>query len=353
MNKHIIQLSEYRTTIMGIAILLVMLYHYNFSGIGILFSKGYIGVDFFMFLSGLGLCYSMNKNDDTATFYKKRVFRILPVYIPLAILLGILCKEDNLYMALWRCTTLGFWTNQIYTEWYVPSILLLYALFPLLFKYIIKPGKIKLLSFFIVGISLLSLILAIYPQTDWQHFCLIYRIPIFLLGAMCTIIGDDKTYNSVKTGIILSGLSGLLIYVFGGGTLRIAWVSVMLMSPVILAGICHLLEMIHINKTEVATHKIRLTSAQGTVKRINGGGNPLTHNPLTRIKTNIIKFINRLGVCTLELYMIHVILWRLTILQPYWEKHHNITATVCIIMSIQLSFLFHDTIAYIINKKRS
>ncbi|WP_308859946.1 acyltransferase family protein [Lactobacillus delbrueckii] len=42
---------------------------------------GSTGVDFFLFLSGMGLFYSLTKNDDICQFYKKRLVRILPAYL--------------------------------------------------------------------------------------------------------------------------------------------------------------------------------------------------------------------------------------------------------------------------------
>ena len=65
-------ISKYRTQLMGFSILIIVFYH--FFGIGgssfidiafrKLFSQGYVGVDFFMFSSGLGLVYSISKTEN-------------------------------------------------------------------------------------------------------------------------------------------------------------------------------------------------------------------------------------------------------------------------------------------------
>ena len=60
----------------GIAIFIILLYHQPMSGAikGIYFYPGFSGVDIFLFFSGYGLCYSMNKNS-LGEFYKRRFFR--------------------------------------------------------------------------------------------------------------------------------------------------------------------------------------------------------------------------------------------------------------------------------------
>ena len=74
---------------MGLSIIIVLLYHLYvssfFSNDFVLFKDGFIGVDFFMILSGLGLCYSFNSNT-LKSFYIRRAVRILPLFLIQAIL---------------------------------------------------------------------------------------------------------------------------------------------------------------------------------------------------------------------------------------------------------------------------
>lgn len=74
-------ISKNRTYLMGIAMILVVIYHafscvYN--PIGVL-NIGYVGVDIFLFLSGFGLASSFEKNK-ISNFYKNRFTRIYPIY---------------------------------------------------------------------------------------------------------------------------------------------------------------------------------------------------------------------------------------------------------------------------------
>lgn len=72
--------SEYRTTIMGIAMLSVMLFHQYFTSIvpfNAFHNFGNWGVDVIIFLSGMGLVRSLEKYS-LLIYYKRRLKRIIP-----------------------------------------------------------------------------------------------------------------------------------------------------------------------------------------------------------------------------------------------------------------------------------
>ena len=79
--------SKYRKELMGIAILLVMIGHNTIefpgfinninSGIKMLAQAG---VDLFFLFSGFGCFYSIHKNRNVLSFYKRRVQKIFPCY---------------------------------------------------------------------------------------------------------------------------------------------------------------------------------------------------------------------------------------------------------------------------------
>lgn len=73
--------SRYRTELMGEAMLLVLVYHvfcWVYNPVGS-FNIGYVGVDVFLFLSGLGLAESYARHSLSA-FYCNRFVRLYPVY---------------------------------------------------------------------------------------------------------------------------------------------------------------------------------------------------------------------------------------------------------------------------------
>lgn len=152
------QLSIYRQALMGIAILYVFLFHtvtdWTPEWIYKVTSNGDNGVDIFIFLSALGLSYSMSKNGNVVEFYKRRLLRIFPTYwasitiIFLAVIIiikffkapdGYLPYPHNLWEAFTAYTTIGYWIHEaLWYDWYIPAIVLLYLLFPLLFKVLQK-----------------------------------------------------------------------------------------------------------------------------------------------------------------------------------------------------------------------
>lgn len=81
--------SKYRTQLMGISILLIMMFHVGF------FKCGYIGVEFFLLISAIGLFFSLSKDQRLIPFYKKRLIRILPAYFIVAIPTFIYLQGGN------------------------------------------------------------------------------------------------------------------------------------------------------------------------------------------------------------------------------------------------------------------
>ena len=84
--------SRFRSEIMGVAIILVVICHSDAFSWGKIqlyineFMKVFaIGVDIFLFVSGIGLYFSMKKNSDVFCFYKKRFLRIIPEFLIISI----------------------------------------------------------------------------------------------------------------------------------------------------------------------------------------------------------------------------------------------------------------------------
>ena len=186
---------------MGISILWVMLFH----TIGIFIvpyplkaiqNTGYLGVDIFILLSSYGLCNSI-KNNSLKDFFKRRIARIVPDFIFVTTLLFVstnMTWESFLY----EITFIGFFLPYLHHEviyWYIPAILLLYAIFPFIYKkkeVILKYYcVISLLSFLIYSVVLLYLRSHCYPTYSTG---LIARVPIFMLGV---VLGGGKKRKEI------------------------------------------------------------------------------------------------------------------------------------------------------------
>lgn len=83
MEKIYNTIIDRRKELMGIAILMVLLYHLccwpQWNNPLRIFGHWYIGVDIFLILSGFGLCFSYEKYN-IKTFYYHRIIRIIPLY---------------------------------------------------------------------------------------------------------------------------------------------------------------------------------------------------------------------------------------------------------------------------------
>lgn len=189
-------ISTYRSELMGWAILWIMMLHFTFNQIkplGFIAQYGFAGVEIFLFVSGLGLYYSLEKDSYLIRFYSKRVLRIFPTYYILGIFASIFLFNDTLFSYMFRYTTIGFWTSGIYWEWYIPSLIVLYLFSPFL-KVLIDRHM-----FIAIGIIVATTIgLAYYfidkeQILDRSHFFFLYRIPAFMFGMVCA--------NWIKNGI--------------------------------------------------------------------------------------------------------------------------------------------------------
>lgn len=128
-------ISDYRTELMGWAILWIMMLHFTFTQIkplGFIAQYGFAGVEIFLFVSGFVLFYSLDKAYSIPYFYKKRLIRIFPTYYIIGIFASLFLFGDNLFEYLFRYTTIGFWTGGIYWEWHIPSIVMFYIFSPML-----------------------------------------------------------------------------------------------------------------------------------------------------------------------------------------------------------------------------
>ena len=92
------KMISYRSVWMGLAILWIMFFHSDMA-LNLPFSYlkiiGYGGVDIFFFASGIGNYYSYNKDGKPLDFIKRRIFRLIPVYIPVILIWCLFSVMSN------------------------------------------------------------------------------------------------------------------------------------------------------------------------------------------------------------------------------------------------------------------
>lgn len=187
------KISKHRSVLMGIAIIWILFFHTRIvlSNPILIFIKeiGYAGVDIFAFLSGMGIFYSLSNNDDSVSFYKRRLYRIAPqYYLMLSLFLVFFGTNYSLSEIIGNIFCLNIWIgNTKYVYWYVQAILVWYLMSPILFK-IINKNKIYTV--------MLILILYVVSIAFWKHDALMAmsRFPVFVIGM--AFAKDNLTNNS-------------------------------------------------------------------------------------------------------------------------------------------------------------
>ena len=246
-----------------------------------IFSSGYLGVDIFIFLSAIGLCYSMERNT-VPQFFKNRFSRVavpwLIIMIPVFIVENmILCKE-GLLEVLFDTSTLRYWfdNDNRHTPWFVPFIVSLYIFFPLIYKIHIKTRYIGTYALFITTI-IFNVFCNMYPNYIYSTFTFCFaRLPIFFFGIMLAgyIKGDMKTFKKPLVYLLL-----LII-----GAIYICWyfVDIPLGIDMMIAGVV----------------------AIGIILFYSYVIKPIIHRSISKI----LVFI---GAVSLEIYLIHTVILRI------------------------------------------
>lgn len=198
-------ISKYRDALIGVAILWVMLHHSGLDLPNPLFAlkrSGYGGVDIFMFLSGFGCVVSLTRNRNALSFYKRRLVRIYPHYIPvLAVFIvlnaswGLECLRDifgNLTgFSFWAMTGLRF-------NWYILAIVAFYIATPLFFEVLQNKGKRGLLFLLILSF------IASFCFNETEASIAVSRFPVYILGmgAGLRFAAGDKQENRISDKIL-------------------------------------------------------------------------------------------------------------------------------------------------------
>lgn len=239
-------LKSNRSTLFGIAMILVVIYHVYCNATGWRhfalspFFCGYIGVDIFLLLSGFGLCYSYDKYS-LKDFYIRRFSRILPLFIIMKLLSNMLFQvREGIWDLLCECSAILTFYNLGGTgiDWFTAAILQFYIFFPIL--YIIGKKYPKLLTI-MSHIVVVVLLLMIGGQMIPEHLFFISRIPIFCLGvSLYHVFKTNENLSFFGYIYIILAVLGLCFLVYSYKIMR--FYSFSLLCPFLLVLICSSLE---------------------------------------------------------------------------------------------------------------
>lgn len=205
-------ISRGRSLILCTAALMVLIFHssYQFehSLMAFLVESGYMGVDLFLFVSGVGLYYSFSGNPDVRTFYKHRAVRILPAFLIVSVAWNLFRYPGSVKAFLENITLISFYTRGDRTFWYFALIIPLYIVYPVIHMLIQKYRGFAAAGM-IVAVLVLS---ALFTKCFWQ-FSLIEiafaRIPVFICGVwLAPSIKAGKKAPAVWLWVCLAVLIG-------------------------------------------------------------------------------------------------------------------------------------------------
>lgn len=204
--------SKYRAELYGIATLMIMMFH---SQVALVYPGWFneinmhlnYGVDIFLFLSGISLYYSFSKDSNYAGFMKKRAERTLLPYLIIGFffwfwkyIIADFSITDFVYnisgMSLFLVKSGETLVIGQPEMWYVAFILGLYAVYPVFFSLFFGASeKHRKLSFSVILVLSVAFVLfekyyapEFYASTEvW-----LIRIPVFVLGCFSGKAAKEK-----------------------------------------------------------------------------------------------------------------------------------------------------------------
>lgn len=225
------KLIEYRTELMGLSILWIMLYHASIllpdALLPLIAFKniGYTGVDIFFLLSGIGIAFSLSKSEKLKDYYSKRLKRIMPTFwlalIALAIVeiaIGVL----NVKIRLLSFIGLDFLVFGSLDVWFIPAIMTCYILAPFVYKFLLVDGSMRRLLILLSASMFLSILITF---TAPHLIIFSTRLPSFLLGLFIGIASygkrtvpslEHRPFQFALLAVALAGLWGVHAFVNEG-----------------------------------------------------------------------------------------------------------------------------------------
>lgn len=322
-------LSKYRIELMGCTMLSVLVAHIitlgglvdTLGGNIVLTIRSFLPVKAFLFLSGYGMMYSLKKNDDTFSFFKRRFYRFLLPFWCLAIpffMLIVVVDHKDIWFFITSITTAKFWiSGNYYGMWYVAISLFLYLITPPIYA-VVKKCKnwawlfilVVLFTFILIGFAIKTK----YP-VYWNLTSIgIAHIPYYFMGMLYAFFAQKKIDNKYVLGFLSIIIVSYLIFFSLGYTkanffIGAAKLTIGLAVIILIFSLC--------SKNII----------------------------LNTVINNSMKWM---GKYSYEIYLLHLYLWFIIRNTLYLGEWQNI-ALACV-LSIILAYPVHIVVNWICNK---
>lgn len=344
----------YLDTFRGLAVLLVLLFHFG------IFTNGFVGVEMFFVISGYIITLLLVKEWNTTqkfnlkSFYTRRISRIYPALLVLIIVsvvffinFPILSITEKFFSEV-KYSAFGFtnwyelWHNNGYWEMGVKSPLLhlwslaielqFYALYPIFFKIFLEKSpttsifKKRFFIFLLMSILLFfswTLYSSFNSSFDTLYYSTFTRISSFLIGGLfggMTLLCKESKLKSLSITFMTSAIIILMIPLFTLSNISLFRGEILAFSFCL--GL--LFFNLHLNQEH-----------------------PLISNIFR------IKILSSIGVISYSLYLWHIPV-KVFLSPDFFQNNFKITITNQVLMTsvqIGLSFVFAFLSYFLIEKK--
>lgn len=238
------KLSIYRTELMGIATVMILICHASVYGVNLtaslrqIFSLGNLGVEIFFLLSGIGISYSLNSQKSILRWYSKRYVRIGLPYLLIAIpwyVISSILNHDGLTTFLLNVSTMNYW---LYHKgaWFVAVLLPLYLISPFLNWLFQRKYSLIWLGILVGCTSLLGLV---KPGGIIGNIVFaVHRLPLYFIGMyIAPFIMSKKKINLFY--LVVTALAGMFILRSINKGIGWLWPSIIILVPLF----CYLMDI--------------------------------------------------------------------------------------------------------------
>jgi len=217
--QHRARVSRYRDELKGLAMLWIVWFHAGLSLPGHaddLRLLGYGGVDIFLFLMGMGLCYSLQKNADLRAYLGRRMQRLLPACLPIVIVWMTVMYPQYGFSASQvirgiggNLFFVGYWLqlDGVY-NWFANTVLTFVLIAPAVYA-VLRGGRGRGLVMLLViafGIGAANL--------GMEQMMPVSRLPVFVLGMAFGLWQGTAERKSLPVWMTASFAAGLALVLF-------------------------------------------------------------------------------------------------------------------------------------------
>ena len=205
-------ISRFRGELMGAAMLFIILFHVGLPRDDAFYGlrrMGNVGVDMFLFLSGIGLWFSWCKQPSIKHFFIRRYLRIYPAWLIMACLYYIPRFNGGDFWAwldLVGDITINwdFWLNDELTFWYIPATMMLYLFAPGYMELIKRHPIYRWLPVMMIMWCILVQYVTPIHQAVGHLEIFWSRVPIFFIGInMGEMVRQKQTLDGASIWMII------------------------------------------------------------------------------------------------------------------------------------------------------